>query len=200
MGGYPVLGVRSMHAVPTQCPCSAPAVRMQCNTLATDTSGPNLKLGWPRVQGHGDISFVCRQCTQVQSTTRHYERFDFSMSPAWPMTPGTPNRVFYSSKERKKSAMWNNRLASTRQPVAWDVEGSQIASKCDDLQKRRNPVRKCHVTLKDTMYKEDGSDRDPDHGSSGEELPPVPTQRCKPLFLRKTVVCLSFQAIFCPYY
>ena len=198
---YSWLGIPfSACAVCTQWARSAPAVCTQCNNLAMDTSGHNLKLGWPGVQGHGDVCCVCRHCAQARSTTRHYKRFDFSTSQAWPMTPCTPNRVFYSSKERKKSAIGDNRLASTQQPVASDVEGSQIASKCDNLQKRRNPVRKCHVALKDTMYKEEGSDCDLDHGSSGEELPPVPTKHCKPLFLLKTMVCLSFQAVFCPYY
>ena len=40
-------------------------------------------------------------------------------------------------------------------------------------------MRKCRVALKGTIYKKEGSDRDSDKGSSGEELPAVPTQRCK---------------------
>ena len=37
----------------------------------------------------------------------------------------------------------------------------------------------CRVALKGTLYKEEGTDRDSDEGRSGEELPAVPTQRCK---------------------
>ena len=40
-------------------------------------------------------------------------------------------------------------------------------------------MRRCRVALKGTIYKEEGSDRDFDQSSSGEELPAVPTQRCK---------------------
>ena len=91
----------------------------------------------------------------------------------------TPNCVFHSSKERKKSATADNHPASTQQPVASDVKCSQAASESDVLRNHRNPVRKCRVALKGTIYKEEGSDRDSDQGHSGEELPPVPTQRCK---------------------
>ena len=100
------------------------------------------------------------------------------------MAPCTPNRVFQSSKERKQSTTSHERPASTQQPVASDAEFSQAASESDVLRKHRNPVRKCPVALKETRYNEQGSDRTCDQGSSGEELPAVPTQRCK----RTTIV------------
>ena len=148
-------------------------------TMYMDKSAQSLKLGLPGGWGRNDICCVCGPCAQVQSNTRHWGPFDLSTFQAWPMAPCTPNRVFRSSKERKKSTTAHERPAGTQQPVASDAEFGQAASESDVLRKRRHPVRKCRLALKGTMYKEEGSDRDSDQGSRGEELPAVPTQRFK---------------------
>ena len=116
-----------------------------------------------------DICCVCGQF-QAQSTTRHWEPFDLSTFQARPMTPCTPNCVF---------ATVDDHPASTQQPVASDAEFRQAALASDLLRKRRNPVRKCRVALKGTTYRRGETDRGFVEGGDGEELPTVPTQRCK---------------------
>ena len=83
----------------------------------------------------------------------------------WPLVPCTPNRVFLSSKERKKGAV-DISSSSRKPPIASDAEFSQAASEAHPWRRRRNPVRKCRVALKGTVYKEEGSASDSDGGSN----------------------------------
>ena len=74
-------------------------------TFYMDEGTHNLKLGLPAVKGHSDMCCVCGQCAQVLSHTRHWKPSDMTTFQRWPLVPCTPNRVFLSSKERKKGAV-----------------------------------------------------------------------------------------------
>ena len=147
-------------------------------TLYMDGGAHSLKSGLPGVKGHTDICCVCGQCAQALSHTRHWKPFDMTTFRCWPLVLCTPNRVFLSSKERKKGAA-DISSNSQKPPIASDAKFSQAASEVDLWRRCRNPVRKCGVALKGTIYKEEGSARDSDAGSN-EVLPSMPTQRTTP--------------------
>ena len=147
-------------------------------TLYMDDGAHNLKLGLPGVKGHGDMCCVCGQCAQGLNHTRYWKPFDITTFQGGPLVPYTPNRVFLSSKDSKKRAV-DISSSSCKPPIASDAELSQAALEADFWRRRRNPVRKCRVALKGTIYKDEGGASDSD-GGSNEDLPSMPTQGTTP--------------------